>query len=84
MTDLVVLNLTSNTFEWAQWSLIMDIMQLELQKLFGGNRSTHDGLGGVGALDLKRDLTSKTFRWAQWSLVMDLMQLELQEIFGGN
>ena len=75
MTDLV--DLTSKTFGQAQWSLVVDMMQLELQtkSLVGTDRHMTDLV----------DLTSKTFGQAQWSLVMDMMQLELQKkTFGGN
>ena len=67
VTDLVDSNLTSLFFPWAQWSLVVDMMQLELQKNIW--------------LELV-DVTSKFFRWAQcaqWSLVMDMMQLELKK-----
>ena len=61
------LELDFNFFPWAQWSLVVDMMQLELQKNIW--------------LELV-DVTSKFFRWAQcaqWSLVMDMMQLELKK-----
>ena len=68
MTGLVDLNLTSIFFWWAQWSLAVDMMQLELQKVFGWNRRTHDRLGGL-ELDffggLKQTLRDFSNIWAK-------------------